>query len=222
MGDKSDPRPCKMLKAAIVEHNCPSQWHSKFPEGYILLSVNDDKKYFDLAQQTIYGKPVYIFSATKEVERICLLKCAEEKETVETAKVLIYEGRNMYAGGNLWGAVRKYRTAMELDPSNADAHYWLGETLLKLGLYKEALESLSRAESLPSDERRRSQIYDGIRLAKSELGDKTAAIFFFDLSLGFSSRNFKALVHRGMSYDMEGQHDRAYTDALMALKLRPA
>ena len=73
---------------------------------------------------------------------------------------------------------------------------------------------------MTSDVWLRSHIYDAIGLAKSKLGDQTGAIFYFDLSLLFSSRNFKALVHRGISYGMKGQHDRAYTDALMALKLR--
>src|ERR1017187_10386662 len=82
LGDKSDPRNCKYLKEATVEHNWPSHWHSRFPGGYILLSVNDEKMYFDLAQQTVYGKPAYIFAATKEVERICLIKCAEEQTTI--------------------------------------------------------------------------------------------------------------------------------------------
>ena len=52
----------------------------------------------------------------------------------------------MYASSNLWGAVQEYKTATELEPSNGDAHYWLGRTLLKLGLYNEAIVSLSRAD----------------------------------------------------------------------------
>jgi tetratricopeptide (TPR) repeat protein len=84
--------------------------------------------------------------SSKEVEKIYLVKCPEEQEIVVATKGLIAGGRNMYASSNLWGAVQEYKTATELEPSNGDAHYWLGRTLLKLGLYNEAIVSLSRAD----------------------------------------------------------------------------
>lgn len=229
LGDKSDPRNCKYLKEAIVEHNWPSQWHSRFPGGYILLSVNGEKKRFDLAQQNVYGKPAYIFPATKEVERIFLVKCAEEQKTIvegqkkiQEAKDLFAEGVKIYAHGDLWGAAEKYKAAAELDPSYAEAQSRLGHTLLKLKQPEEALKFLNHAVSLTSDMRLLSLGYDDIGLATSNLGDQQGAMSSFNLSLMFDGRNAKALVHRGISHRKTGEHDRAYADALGALNCRPA
>jgi len=229
LGDKSDPRNCKYLKEATVEHNWPSHWHSRFPGGYILLSINDEKMYFDLAQQTVYGKPAYIFAATKDVERICLVKCAEEQKTiaegqkkVEEAKLLFAEGVKIYTNGDLGGAEQKFKVAAELDPSHAEAHSRLGHTLVKLRRYEEALKPLNRALSLTCDVRLWILVYDDIGLATSNLGDQTGAISSFYWSIMFNPRNAKALVHRGISHRKTGEYDRAYADALDALKWRPA
>ena len=159
VGDKFDLRNCEYLKEAIVIHNWPSQWHSRFPSGYILLSVREGekkyRKYFDLADQTINGTPSYIFIASKEAEEFYLLKSAKQQEeklkAVDVVKALMIEGNTMYASGNLWGAVRKYKEVTEMDSSNAGAHSRLGHTQLKLGLYEDALEALGRALSLACD-----------------------------------------------------------------------
>jgi hypothetical protein len=83
LGDEVNLKNCKYLKAATVEHNWPSHWHSRYPAGYILLFVvkgeKTYKKYFDLTRATIKGKPHYIFVATKEVERIYFKKTLKKK-----------------------------------------------------------------------------------------------------------------------------------------------
>jgi tetratricopeptide (TPR) repeat protein len=97
----------------------------------------------------------------------------------------------------------------------------LGYALLNLGLFQEALEPLSRALSLISDQRVRSLVLDNIGMARSKLGDQTGAISSFGLALYLRPRDARFLVHRGVSLEKAGQPDNAYTDALMALKLRP-
>jgi tetratricopeptide (TPR) repeat protein len=189
------------------------------------LSVVEPEKnyrqYFDLEDRTVNGKPRYIFAATNEAEELYLVKCAEEQESVEKAKILIADGKKMYANDNLWGAAQNYKEGIRFDPSNVDAYSELGDTLLKLGLYRDALEPLNRALPLTRDMRLRSRIYDDIGLAKSKLGDQAHALSSFGLSLECNPRNHHALVRRGISHSITGQHDRAYTDALMALRLRP-
>src|ERR1035441_1377924 len=126
LGNEFNSKNCKYLKAATVEHNWPSHWHSRFPGGYILLSVvkgeKTFKKYFDLTHETIRGNPSYIFAVTKEVERIYFAKCAEKEKSVDTSKVLVAAGNNDFALGNCWGAANKYREATEFAPSNAEAY----------------------------------------------------------------------------------------------------
>jgi len=108
VGDKADARMANSLIRGTVAHNWPSQWHSRFPSGYILISVVNGektyKKYFDLVHETINGKPRYIFAATKEVEGIYFAKCAEKANSLDASKVLISEGNNDFALGNFWGA----------------------------------------------------------------------------------------------------------------------
>jgi tetratricopeptide (TPR) repeat protein len=221
LGDNSDLRNCNTLNAATVERNWPSQWHSRFPDGYVLLSVNNDKKYFDLARQTVDGNPSYIFAATKGVEGIYFVKPAQKQKIVIQTSVLLNEGRRKYRSGNLWGAAQKYKEITELDPANGEARSRLGHTLLKLGLYKEATEALGRAESLPITGWQLSRVYDDLGLASAKLGNHGAAILLFDFSVGFWPKDVKALVHRGESLRKTGQYESSYTDALMALKLRP-
>lgn len=225
VGDKADARMANSLIRGTVAHNWPSQWHSRFPSGYILLSVVNGektyKKYFDLVHETINGKPRYIFAATKEVETIYFAKCAEKEKSVDASKVLIAEGNNNFALGNFWGAAKKYREATDLAPSKAEAYSRLGRTFLRLGLYQQALEPLNHALSLTCDPRLRGIIYDNIGMARSNLGDQSGAISSFGLALTSDPKNANLLVHRGISFEKTGQHERAYTDSLMALRLRP-
>jgi len=225
LGDEPILENCKYLRAAIVQHNWPSQWHSRFPGGYVSLCIvrgeKTYRKYFDLQSQTVNEKPRYTFAATKEAEKIYLVKCAAEEELVEKSTTLIAEGKEMYANGNLWGAVRKYEEATRFDPSNVEAYSRLGHTFLKLGLYRDALGPLNHALTLTRDVQLRSRIYDDIGVAKSNSGNQAEALSSFGLSLKSKPVNPKALVHRAVSHSRTGQHDQAYTDVLMALKLRP-
>ena len=225
LGYEFNLKNCKYLRAATVEHNWPSHWHSRFPNGYILLFVVNGektyKKYFDLTDETIKGKPRYIFAATKEVETIYFAKCAEKEKSVDASKVLIAEGNNNFALGNFWGAAKKYREATDLAPSKAEVYSRLGRTFLRLGLYQQALEPLNHALSLTCDPRLRGIIYDNIGMARSNIGDQSGAISSFGLALTSDPKNANLLVHRGISFKRIGQHERAYTDTLMALRLRP-
>ena len=69
-GDKPDARDCDSLRPAKVEKNWPSQWHARYTKGNILLFIIEEEKYLDIAEETIDGKPAYIFPATDEVEAI--------------------------------------------------------------------------------------------------------------------------------------------------------
>jgi Flp pilus assembly protein TadD len=178
-------------------------------------------KYFDLATQTVRGKPTFIFSATEEVESIYVVKSADKQKLLERAKSLVAEANADFARGSLWPAVKRYRGATALAPFDAGAHSRLGYALLSLGLCQEALQPLSRALFLDSDQRLRSLILDNIGMAKSKLGDQIGAISSFGLALALRPRDARFLVHRGVSLERAGQHDNAYTDALVALKLRP-
>jgi hypothetical protein len=63
--DNSDIRIAESLYKTRVKHNWPSQWHTRFPGGYIKF---ENGREFDLRTQTVEGKPVYIFVFTEVTE----------------------------------------------------------------------------------------------------------------------------------------------------------
>lgn len=150
VGDEFEPslRNCKVFMEAVVLRNRPSQWHSRFPGGYVLLSIGKGEKeyrgYFNLADQAINGKARYIFTATKEAEEFYLVKSAKEQEekqkAVEAVRVLIAEGMVILADAlcvisamqplpekisaheiALVDNSGKLRATMKLDPSDGSA-----------------------------------------------------------------------------------------------------
>jgi hypothetical protein len=70
IGNGPHARYCRFVARAVVERNWPSQWHTRFPRGYIQLCDELSCIHlFDLASQTINGSPAFLFEATK-VERL--------------------------------------------------------------------------------------------------------------------------------------------------------
>jgi hypothetical protein len=58
IGDRPDVRIANLLFATSVSNNWPSQRQNRFPRGYIKF---ENGKRFDLANQTVDGRPVYLF-----------------------------------------------------------------------------------------------------------------------------------------------------------------
>lgn len=58
VGDEADLLECRSLELTAIRHSWPSQWHSKYPGGYIIF---DNGKRFDIFHQTIDRKPVSLF-----------------------------------------------------------------------------------------------------------------------------------------------------------------
>lgn len=68
VGDNADARMATFLYKVAVAHNWPSQWHSRHEAGYIEVEFEGKKRRFDIANQTISGKRVFIFRDTPEIE----------------------------------------------------------------------------------------------------------------------------------------------------------
>jgi tetratricopeptide (TPR) repeat protein len=221
IGDQPNARNCRSLLPARIEHNFPSQWHSKYSRGYISLTGNGEKTYFDIASETIVGKAAYFFRPTERIEGIYIEKCIKDQKVAEAVRALVAEGVKQYHAKNYCGAVKRFESAITLDPANVEAQSRMAHALTKLGLYKESSESIKAGLSMGYDRDRWSLLYDDLGLCKSSLGDPEGAIVCFALSLGFSRRNVKALVHRAISYERQAQYELALTDLFVALRLRP-
>ena len=64
VGDNPDARIARFWFRSRVQHNWPSQWHTRYKEGYIEF---ENWKKFDLASRTIAGKQVSLFPDTPEI-----------------------------------------------------------------------------------------------------------------------------------------------------------
>jgi hypothetical protein len=65
VGDNSDARIAGFLLRSRVKHNWPSQWHTRYKGGY--MEFENGKK-FDLENETIGGKPGFLFRVTPEID----------------------------------------------------------------------------------------------------------------------------------------------------------
>jgi hypothetical protein len=77
VGDTADARTARFLFLDRVKHNWPSQWHTRYECGYIEFVENH--KRFDLQNQTIGGKRVFLFNATPEIYNLWCRQTFEEK-----------------------------------------------------------------------------------------------------------------------------------------------
>jgi hypothetical protein len=76
VGDNPDARIAKLLFRSRVAKNWPSQWHTRYKAGYIEF---ENGKKFDLANQTIRGKSVFLFPDTPGIHILWLRQTLENK-----------------------------------------------------------------------------------------------------------------------------------------------
>ncbi|MGO8733194.1 MAG: hypothetical protein ACLQVM_10410 [Terriglobia bacterium] len=65
VGDNPDARIAKFRFRSRIVNNWPSQGHAKYKAGYIKF---ENGKKFDLANQTVGGKPAFLFLVTRETD----------------------------------------------------------------------------------------------------------------------------------------------------------
>lgn len=221
LGEKSDARKCDSLEPAEILHNLPSQWHTRYPNGYIQLHMNGKRVNYDIARNGIEGRKVYIFPYSPEFENLYLEKNATNEKLLEHAQKLVAEGQKRQKDGNWYGAAIKYKEAIELNQSDAFAHSLLGFALLKLGYYQEAIETLSRGISFTSNHWLLGRMYDARGLARSLMGSRNDARDDFKEALNHCPRNPRILTHAGILEEQAGEFETAYTYVLRALRYNP-
>ena len=64
VGDNADARMAKFLFKSRVAHHYRTHWRTRYKAGYITF---ENGKRFDVANQTIGGKQVFLFLATPEI-----------------------------------------------------------------------------------------------------------------------------------------------------------
>jgi hypothetical protein len=77
VADSADARTGRFLFLDRVKHNWVSQWRTRYKRGYIEFFENHKK--FDLQNQTIGGKRVFLFNVTPEIYNLLCRQTFEEK-----------------------------------------------------------------------------------------------------------------------------------------------
>lgn len=138
-----------------------------------------------------------------------------------TAAQLTDEGFDLTREDNWDGAIRKYKEALDIDPTYARAHANLGFALNRFGKYTEAIDVLSRGLKVTNDANLRHRLFDNRGFAKSNLKDFGGAIDDFTEAIKLNDHNPRVLAHRAESFAQLGDLEGAYDDVTKALELDP-
>lgn len=68
VGHNPDARMTKYMLKGTVTHNWPSQWHTRYKDGYIEIEFEAKRRRFDIANQTMRDKQVFLFRPTPEID----------------------------------------------------------------------------------------------------------------------------------------------------------
>ena len=115
-------------------------------------------------------------------------------------------------------AVRIERRALAIDPDLADAHMWLGSSLLALGRTDEALGEIRKALELDPEN---GQAYQALaRASWVGKGDFASAIPLFERAIDLNPEAGYSYLQLSMLLAWEGQLDRAAEIAARAVELQ--
>lgn len=106
-------------------------------------------------------------------------------------------------------AVYDFAKALEADPSNAPAHYYLAETLRNLGLFTEAVVTLNQAVALKPNYAKAYYLRGTVWMLKDEY--KLAADDF-SLAIKYDSSIADAYYMRAQALEKLGLYKRALAD----------
>ncbi|CAA7627016.1 putative TPR repeat-containing protein [Candidatus Terasakiella magnetica] len=135
------------------------------------------------------------------------------------SRILVFHGKAMFEADTLDGAAAALIEAVNLDDSNAEAHLFLGQTMLAAGKNSVAIAAFrnaarSCAEAVPL------LFETGNALCAVKLWDEAAALF--DQVEHLAPSHVGALVSLGSSHLQMGRHSQAAAAYERALKVEAA
>lgn len=142
VGDNPDARIARFWFLSRVLHNWPSQWHTRYKDGYIEFG---NWKTFDLANRTIEGKPVFLFPVTPEIEILWRRQTLENK---------IKDPVNDMVANDRFAALQLIQEIAHLEADNQS----LGQSnfLAVAALSVSQLEDLAELFDMPCDKQKGS------------------------------------------------------------------
>jgi len=140
---------------------------------------------------------------------------------VATAEDLTAEGFQLAQQGFWDDAIEQYRDAIRVDSNFGLAYSNLGFALNRTGQFSEAIEVLTKAAELTSEDVHLYKIFDLRGFSQLSLKNYEEAISDFTEALSFNSRDPRVYVHRAQARAELGDYTKALQDVEKALKLDP-
>ncbi len=134
------------------------------------------------------------------------------------AKIYIHRGAAWYRLGNFDQAIDDFTSALNLDPTSADALKNRGLTYKKIGQSKEAFGDFTRALRLQP---RSPELYNLRGAAYLDDRQYSAAIIDFTKAIGLNQDYTKAYINRGKAYQYTRKLDSAAADFSKVIALTP-
>ena len=133
------------------------------------------------------------------------------------AGIWLNRGISLFETGNFKESIKACDKAIELDPDCADAWNTRGNSLLMLGRYEEAHDSFDMAIKL--NPKKEAFFLNNKGSAFERAGNYTVAIETFEkcIELGFD-----AWANLAVTYEENGEHEKAIDVAREAVKVSPA
>ena len=138
-----------------------------------------------------------------------------------SAEELTDEGFAMTKQGDWLGAINKYISATEADPTYARAYSNLGFALNRIGKFDEGIAYISKGLLFSADAALLHRMYDNRGFAKSNLKDYEGAVADFTKAVELNPNNPRVFYHRAESHAQEENYEDAYADVQTALRLDP-
>lgn len=136
----------------------------------------------------------------------------------EEAQALVVEGNNVFALGNYSLAMSNYLEAIEIDPTNANAHVGAGRVYHQRGEYDRAITYFDQAIELQPDNAD-FHVYRGITRAAQDDGE--GAMADYDRAIELDGSNEVAFTQRAMVHEAAGNTEQAIADYSSAIDANP-
>ncbi len=129
---------------------------------------------------------------------------------------LVRKGYELYLKERLDPALEAFDQAIETDPKNAEAHYWKGRTLLKMGKDEPAREAFEKALALRPDY---WEALDNMAWLHMRRGAYSESLSCLNRSVELKPDNAWAYYNRGFLHAKTGNPELGLKDAEKACQL---
>ena len=195
--------------------------HKESVEVYkaiIKLDPDDDKARYNLATSFFRSRDFY------EAEQIYLDLLTRDPENT---KILSNLATLYYMQGKLSYAADQWREVVRVEPKNANAHTMLGEVLMELSKYKDAMKEYTTAAGLQPDS---MDAWLNMAIAAHKSGSGGRALTGIERAIKLDPKNARALAMQGDIfidiYRTPGNKDKTALDRALesweqSLKIKP-